>query len=109
MFRFNKARWLAFGAILGLVYFLAVFGVWLLLPGLGDWPFMAGLMIWYVPGVLFEWTGWFAYHAFGASPTGWPGHLLMFLFYAAIAFLLSWPFGRLGKRRSPAAADEPPA
>lgn len=93
---FNRRRWHAFGAILGLVYFLAIFGVWVavFIPILGTPLFLGGLMIWYIPGILFEWTGFFEFHQFGAAPTGWVGHVIMFLLYAAIAVLLSWPFGR---------------
>ncbi len=56
-------------------------------------------MLWYIPGILFNWTGYFKYHEFGASPSGWEGFVIMFVFYACIAVLLSWPFGRAKKAR----------
>lgn len=100
---FNRRRWWAFGAIIGLIYFLAFFGVWggVYIPFLGTPLFLGGLMLWYVPGVVFNWTGFFEYHEFGAAPTGWEGHVIMFLFYALIAALLSWPFGWKKKNRPP--------
>jgi hypothetical protein len=99
--RFDRKRWWAFGLILGLIYFLALFGVWLtiFIPFLGTPLFITRLMIWYIPGILFSWTGLFAFHEFGASPTGWLGHLVMFGFYACVAAIASWPFGLTRKRR----------
>lgn len=103
LFHFNRRRWRALGIIIGLIYFLAIFGVWVavFIPFLGGPLFLGGLMTWYLPGIVFEWTGFFKYHEFGAAPTGWIGHVIMFLFYAAIAFVLSWPFGREKKRQPP--------
>jgi hypothetical protein len=85
---------LAFGAILGLVYALAFAGPGfaIFIPVLGGPLFLAGLMIWYVPGVLFAWTGLFRYHEFGAEPTGWQGHAVMLAFYACVTLVASWPF-----------------
>lgn len=93
---FDSRRWTAFGVILGLVYFLAFFGVWAahLIPILGTPLFLAGLMVWYLPGVLFGWTGFIRFHEFGAAPTGWEGHLIMMVVYVCVAVLLSWPFQR---------------
>lgn len=50
-------------------------------------------MLWYIRGIVFNWTGYFEYHEFGAAPTGWEGHLIMLLFHVSIAVLLNWPFG----------------
>lgn len=101
MFEFNRGRWLAFAAILALIYFVAFFGVWgaIFIPLLGGPLFIAGLMLWYIPGIVFDWTGYFKFHEFGAAPTGWEGHLIMLFFYACVAILLSWPFG-LKERRN---------
>lgn len=101
LFHFSRKRWKVFGAIVGGVYFLATFGVWvaIYIPFLGGPFFLAGLMMWYVPGMVFQWTGFFEFHQFGAAPSGFIGHVIMFLFYAAIAFVLSWPFGREKKRQ----------
>lgn len=89
--------------VLAVVYLFAIFGVWItaFVPFIGDFLFLAGLMLWYVPGVVFEWTGLFEYHEFGASPSGWLGHIVMFLFYFAIATLLSLPFGWSRERHGP--------
>jgi hypothetical protein len=62
-------------------------------------------MIWYVPGVLFGWTGLFEYHEFGANPAGWAGHAVMFAFYVCVAALASWPFGP--RRAAPGPAEPP--
>lgn len=107
LIRFDRRRWLAFGAILGFVYALAFggLGAVVFIPFLGGPLFLAGLMIWFVPGVLFAWTGLFVFHEFGASPAGWAGHAVMFAFYAGLAVLLSWPFAR--RRAGPGAAPGP--
>ncbi len=83
-----------FGAILISVYALAFFGVWvsIFIPLIGTPIFLASLFLWYIPGILFAWTGFFEFHEFGAAPTGVIGHIVMFVFYAAIAWLLSLPF-----------------
>ncbi len=93
LFRFDRRRWWIFGFILALVYCVTYFGVWgILIPFVGAPLFLAGLMLWYVPGVLFSWTGFFAFHEFGASAAGWEGHVIVVIFYACVAMLLSWPF-----------------
>jgi hypothetical protein len=96
LFEFSRRRWRAFATILALIYLLAILGPWvaIFIPLLGGPLFLAGLMIWFVPGVLFGWTGLFEFHEFGAHPANWAGHLVMLAFYAAIAGLLSWPFRR---------------
>ncbi len=97
---FNRRRWRAFGFILAGFYVLAFFGVWVAIyvPFVGGPFFLAGLMVWFVPGLLFEWTGLFQFHEFGAAPTGWAGHVVMLVFYAFVSALLSWPFARPRKR-----------
>ena len=84
----------AFGAILISIYALTLFGVWvgIFIPLIGTPIFLASLFLWYIPGILFAWTGFFEFHEFGAAPTGVIGHIIMFLFYAAIAWVLSLPF-----------------
>jgi hypothetical protein len=101
LLRFDRRRWQAFALILALIYVLALFGVWLAIsiPVLGAPLFLASLTIWYIPGVLFGWTGLFTFHEFGAAPAGWAGHLVMFAFYACLAGLASWPFGRAQEHR----------
>jgi hypothetical protein len=86
----------AFAGIMAAIYVLALFGVWvgLMVPFIGTPIFLASLYLWYIPGILFAWTGFFAFHEFGAAPTGMIGHIVMFLFYAAIAWLLSLPFAQ---------------
>lgn len=103
LFTFSGKRWQVFGAIIGLIYFIAFFGVWVavFIPFVGGPLFLIGLMVWYVPGIVLNWTGYFKFHEFGAAPTGWERHVIMFLFYALIAFLLSWPFGRRKENRPP--------
>ena len=93
---FFQKRWKIVLFILVAIYFLALFGLWIsvLIPFGGDLLFLAGLMIWYLPGVLFSWTGFFEFHEFGASPTVWQGYVVMFLFYFGFAVLVSLPFGR---------------
>ncbi len=94
LFRFSRRRWSVFGLILALVYCLTYLGIGgILIPFVGGPLFLASLMLWFVPGVLFAWTGFFEFHEFGASPTGWAGHAVMVIFYASAALLLSWPFG----------------
>lgn len=76
------------------IYGLATVGLWVfsMVPFLGTAFFLAGLLVWMIPGIALEWTGHFEYHEFGASPVGWEGYLLMFLFYLAIAVVISLPF-----------------
>ena len=94
LFAFDRRRLKVFGAILGVIYGLAILGVWvaIYIPFIGGVFFLAGLMVWYLPGILFAWTGLFAYHEFGAAPTGVAGHIVMLLFYATVALIASWPF-----------------
>lgn len=84
-------RWKIALIFMGIVYFLAIFGVWVavFIPFVGGPLFIAGLMIWYIPGLLFHWTGYFAWHEFGAAPNGWQGHVIMFVFYLGIAVVVS--------------------
>jgi len=101
LLRFNKQRWRAFVIILGVLYFLLYVGVWgVVIPFIGVVFFLASLMLWYIPGILFNWTGFFEFHEFGASPTGLVGHAVIAIFYACAALLISWPFGRV--KSSPA-------
>lgn len=99
MLKFGRNRWWAFGVILALLYFFATLGLWVgtAIPLLGTAFFVVGLMLWYIPGILFSWTGFFRFHEFGADPTGWQGHAIMLVFYGCVAALLSWPLGRIGK------------
>jgi hypothetical protein len=101
MLTFNRQRWMVFGAIVALVYLLAFIGPGgaIYLPLVGGLLFLTSLMLWFVPGVLFAWTGFFTFHEFGASPTGWQGHLIMLLFYVCLSFLMSWPCGLQLKAR----------
>jgi hypothetical protein len=101
LLRFDRRRWQAFALILALIYALALFGVRLsiFIPILGTPLFLASLTIWYIPGVLFGWTGLFIFHEFGAAPTGWAGHLVMLAFYACLAGVASWPCGRAQEHR----------
>jgi hypothetical protein len=96
---FDRRRWRAFWITLATIYLLALFGPWvaIFIPLIGAPLFFAGLMIWFVPGLLFGWTGLFEFHEFGAAPAGWTGHLVMLAFYAAIAAIVSWPLRRDGK------------
>jgi hypothetical protein len=96
LFKFHSRRWWAFGVILAALYLVLFLGAWvgIFIPLVGGYLFLAGLMLWYLPGILFNWTGLFRYHEFGAEPTGVAGYVVMLLFYAAIAFVLSWPFVR---------------
>ena len=93
---FDRRRWRAFGIILSTIYLLAFFGPWgaIFIPLIGGPLFFAGLMIWFLPGLLFGWTGLFVFHEFGAAPAGWTGHVVMLAFYVAVAAILSWPFRR---------------
>ena len=97
---FDRRRRRAFWITLAGIYLLAFFGPWgaIFIPFIGGPLFLAGLMVWFVPGLLFGWTGLFEFHEFGARPAGWAGHLVMLAFYAAIAALVSWPF-RLKRKR----------
>lgn len=90
----KQRRWRVFLAVLGIVYLLAYVGVFvaIYIPFIGGPFFLAGLMVWFLPGLVFQWTPFFEFHEFGAAPTGVVGHLLMFVFYAALAALISWPF-----------------
>jgi hypothetical protein len=96
LFAFDRRRWWAFGILLGSICFLTFLGGWfmVMVPFLGGFLFLARLMLYFVPGVVFAWTGLFEFHEFGASPTGWPGYVVMLAFYAVLALLMSWPFGR---------------
>lgn len=90
----KQRRWRVFLAVLGIVYFLAYFGVSvaIFIPFIGGPFFLAGLMVWFLPGLVFQWTPFFEFHEFGAAPVGIIGHLIMLVFYAAVAALISWPF-----------------
>lgn len=92
MSRSRRQFWILSAAILAAVYLMAFFGAWIgaAISFLGTEFFIAQLLVWFVPGVLFEWTGLFEYHEFGASPVGFGGYAVMFLFYAAVAMGLSW-------------------
>ncbi len=96
LMKFFAPRRKIIAAILATIYILATFGIWLvgIVPYVGTAIFIAGLWIWLAPAIVFEWTGYFRYHEFGGSPTGWQGHLIMFAFYFAIATLISLPFGK---------------
>ncbi len=93
-------RWKVALIFMGIVYFLAIFGVWvaIFIPFVGGPLFIAGLMIWYVPGLLFHWTGYFVWHEFGAAPNGWQGHVIMFVFYLGIAVVVSMLLRRIFKK-----------
>ncbi len=93
---FFARRWKIIAAVMAVIYFFATIGLWtmLMLPVVGTAVFIAGLYIWFIPGIVFVWTGFFDIHEFGASPNGIAGHIVMFLFYLAIAILISLPFGR---------------
>ena len=91
---FDRRRTIAFVSILAGIFALGFFGVsvGVMIPFLGGIFFIVGLMVWYIPGVLFAWTGFFEYHEFGAAPVGVPGYLVMLLFYGAVAVVATWPF-----------------
>ena len=90
-----KNRWKIILGLLVLIGLLATAGVRAGgLPIIGSPLFLAALFIWYLPGVLFEWTGLFTFHEFGAIPKGVAGYIVMFLFYVALAVLLAAPCGR---------------
>ena len=91
---FDRRRTIAFASILALIFGLGFLGVsvGIMIPLIGGISFILGLLVWYIPGVLFAWTGLFEYHEFGAAPIGIPGYLVMLLFYAAVAVVASWPF-----------------
>ncbi len=91
---FDRRRTIAFVSILVGIFALGFFGVsaGIFIPLIGGVFFLAGLFVWYVPGVLFGWTGFFEYHEFGAAPAGVPGYVVMLLFYGAVAVVASWPF-----------------
>jgi len=89
-----KNRWKVILGLLALICLIALGGVRAGgLPIIGLPLFLAALLIWYVPGILFEWTGLFTFHEFGAIPKGIAGYVVMFVFYVAIAALLAAPFG----------------
>ena len=91
---FDRRRTIVFVSVLALILGLGTFGVsvGIMIPFLGGAFFLLGLFIWYVPGVLFAWTGLFRFHEFGAAPNGVAGYVVMALFYAALAVVVSWPF-----------------
>jgi hypothetical protein len=94
LWAFDRRRFKIFAALLAAIYALAFFGVsaGIFVPILGTFFFLGGLFIWYLPGVLFAWTGFFEFHEFGAAPSGVLGYVVMFLFYTAIATIATWPF-----------------
>ena len=94
LFTFSRRRWWVFGGILGFLGFV-ISGAILMnfVPApISTAMFIAYLMFWFIPSILFEWTGFFELHEFGGSPNGWEGYLIVVLFYVALAFLISWPF-----------------
>lgn len=96
-----KNRWKIITGILVLICFLAVAGIaFAVVPVIGFPIFAVTLYIWYVPGVLFDWTGFFTFNEFGANPNGLAGYIIMFLFYVVVAAVLAAPFG--GKKHRPA-------
>lgn len=93
LWTFDRRRFKVFVIVLASIFAMAFFGVsvGIFIPILGTIFFLGGLFIWYVPGVLFAWTGFFEYHEFGAAPIGAAGYLVMFLFYVAIVTAATWP------------------
>jgi hypothetical protein len=87
---FDRRRTIAFVSVLAAFLGLGLFAG-ISIPFVGGAFFLLGLFIWYVPGALFAWTGFFQFHEFGASPTGVAGYLVMAFFYAALAAVVSWP------------------
>ena len=96
MIAFLKPRWKIIAGILIVAGLLATFGTSLgiFIPILGTPIFLGALFLWYIPGIVFNWTGYFTYNEFGAAPNAWQGYAIMILFYLAIAVIISLPFGR---------------
>ncbi len=82
-------------ALLIPVLLLAVFGrtMGASLPIIGIPVFIISILVWYLPALVFAGSGLFIIHELGASTTGWVGDVVMFLFYFAVATLISLPFG----------------
>ena len=99
MIKFLKPRWKIIVGLLVFIGMLATGGIWLgvFLPVIGTPIFLAALFVWYIPGIVFHWTGYFSYSEFGAAPNAWQGYMIMFFFYLVIAIILSIPFGRTRK------------
>ncbi len=96
-----------FGFTLALFYFFTFVGGWLVaVPFLGGLLFLTALMLYLIPGIVFAWTGLFQFHEFGAAPLGWPGTVVMLLFYAALALLISWPFRAKPPKSGPSSPRE---
>ena len=94
LWAFDRRRVKIFVIILAAIFTLAFFGVsiGIFIPILGTFFFLGGLFIWYVPGILFAWTGFFEFHEFGAAPNGVLGYIVTLLFYAAIVLIATLPF-----------------
>jgi len=94
LWAFDRRRFKFFALILVAIAALATLGVsvGIFIPIIGTLFFLGGLFIWYVPGVLFAWTGLYEFSAFGAAPSGVLGYIVMILFYGVIAVIVTWPF-----------------
>ncbi len=99
MINFLKPRWKIILGFLFSVGLLATLGTSLgiFIPVLGTPIFVVALFLWYIPGIIFNWTGYFAFHEFGAAPSAWQGYVIMILFYLAVAIIVSLPFGKSRK------------
>lgn len=94
-------HWKTFWGVQIFIWFMATLGLWIgtAIPGIGIAFFITGLMIWLGAGIALEWTGTFAYHEFGATPTGPIGYVLMGVLIALIAALIAWFVQSLITRR----------
>ncbi len=94
LWTFDRRRFTIFAVLLTAIFVFVIFGISyaIVIPLIGTFLFFAALKIWFAPDLLFGWTGFFVYYEYGAAPSGVAGYVVMFLFYAAVATVVTWPF-----------------
>jgi len=105
---FFAPRYKIIFALLISIFLLATIGISesTSLPVIGIPIFIASILVWYIPGLVFSGTNLFVIHEMGASTTGWTSLIVMFLFYFAVATLISLPFNGKWRQKKKASRQK---
>jgi len=105
---FFAPRYKIITTLLVIIFLLATQGITMgpSLPIIGIPVFIASVMIWYIPGLVFSGTGLFKVWELGSYPTSWVSYIVMFLFYFAVATLISLPFNGKWRKKKKARHQE---